>query len=87
MRDFEVKFFKSKDKAYYYARKFHGRVYHYSARSKTKFEYEQELKLLEGCFDEAFAEMYPYCISYLKKKALNNECFFLFFFFHIADEL
>lgn len=69
MRDFEVKFFKSKDKANYYKRKFGGDLFHYSARSKTKLEYEQELILMEGCFDEAFAEMYPYCISYLKKES------------------
>jgi hypothetical protein len=63
---FQVKFFKSRDKANYYKRKFNGEIFHYSARSKTRDFYIQELELIEGCFDENFAEEYPYCVSYLE---------------------
>ena len=68
MKDIVIKFFKSKDKAYYYKRKFNGELYHYSPRNKTRDLYIYELESIEGCFDEAFAEMYPYCLSYMDKK-------------------
>ena len=68
MNNFKIKFFKSRDKANYYRRKLGGDLLHYSARSKTKFEYIQELEIREGYFDEAFAEAYPYCLVYLDKE-------------------
>ena len=72
MNNFKIKFFKSRDKANYYKRKYDGEVYHYSARSRTKEYYIQELKLIEGYFDEAFAAMYPYCLVYLDKEEAPN---------------
>lgn len=68
MSNIKIKFFKSRDKANYYKRKFGGDLFHYSPRSKTKLEYGQELILMEGCFDEAFAAMYPYCLTYFDKE-------------------
>lgn len=68
INNFKIKFFKSRDKANYYKRKYGGDIYYYGPRSRTRFEYIQELELIEGYFDEAFAELYPYCLIYLDKE-------------------
>ena len=72
MKQFKIKFFKTRDKANYYRRKLGGKLYHYSPHSRTKFDYEQELKIIEGYFDEAFAAMYPYCLVYPDKEEAPN---------------
>ena len=65
---FKEKYYKTRDKANYYARKLKGEVYHYSPKSKTKFDYEIHLTKREGYFDENFAAEYPYCVSYLEEE-------------------
>ena len=63
-----MKLFKTRDKAKRFAEKVGGDVYYYGPRSKTRFEYIEELKAAEGSFDEAAAQLFPYCVSYFDKE-------------------
>ena len=66
MKYFMVQFFDSRNKAYALRRKLGtGDVYHYSEKSRSKIEYEIELKARElGYFVEEFAKQFPYCVSW-----------------------
>ena len=71
MEYFKCKFFQSESKARTCAKKMNGTLYHWSPKSKTKIEYEMEVREKElGYFDEEFASSFPWCVSWLDMEKL-----------------
>ena len=59
--------FHTRDKAIKFMRKVvGGKLHHYAPDSKTRAEYIRIFELREGCFDADFAELFPYCVSYVE---------------------
>ena len=66
---FNIKLFKTKEKAVEYAEMVGGIVYDYGADSPTNMFYIGEIEKREGSLDEAQALAFPHMVSWIKKES------------------
>ena len=64
MIDIGRKYFKTRREAEAFAALYDEDIYYYSEDSSSKDDYIVLMEIKEGYFDETFAEMFPYLVSY-----------------------